>query len=241
MKPKQPTLHDAYLAEPTPEGLKAVVDEHRDFIDGTVTRMVGKVSPVVKTRSYLLAAEAIKKYDPSKKVPLRNWIAQGLQPIHRISKSATEIIGVPELLRREAAQLAKAREELRERLYRDPSQDELADHTGIPVRKQNRIAKGMFWTKSEGQFQQSLEAGGDDADDAAPAAFAKDDLAEIQDYVYHDLDDIDKQIFQYRLGYNGAEKLPNMEIARRLNLSAPAVTQRANRIQRRLEEAYSWR
>ena len=117
---KIPTTYDAYVAERTPANLKAVVDEHRSFIDGAVNNMVGKVSPVVKTRAYLLAAEAVKKYDPAHKVPLKNWIAQGIQPIHRVAKKATEIIGVPEALRREAAHLARSKAELQDRLMREP-------------------------------------------------------------------------------------------------------------------------
>lgn len=236
---KTPTAHDAYLAEQTPANLRAVIDEHRSFIDGTVNNMVGKVSPVVQTRAYLLAAEAVKKYDPSKKVPLRNWIAQGIQPIHRVAKKATEIIGVPEALRREAAHLAKSKAELQERLMRDPSPDELADHSGIPVKKQNRISKGALWVRAEGTAGTAGE--GEDGEDFSPAVSSKDPVVEIHDYVYSDLDDIDKVVFRHRLGYGGAERLPNQDIAKRLNLTPAAVTHRANRIQKLLEEAYTWR
>jgi len=240
MMPKPPTSHDAYLAAPTPANLKAVIDEHRTFIDGTVNNMVGKVSPVVKTRAYLLAAEAVKKYDPARKVPLKNWIAQGIQPIHRVAKRATEIIGVPEALRREAAHLARSKAELQDKLMRDPSPEELADHSGIPIKKQNRISKGSMWVRAEGTAGASGEEGEDGAD-FSPAVNAQDPTRELHDYVYHDLDDTDKVVFRHRLGYGGAEQLPNQDIARKLNLTPAAVTHRANRIQKLLEEAYSWR
>ena len=240
MKPVQST-YEAYIADKTPQNLRAVVEEHKSFINGAVRNMVGQVSPVIQTRAHLLAAEAVRKYDPTRKVPLKNWIAQGLMPIHRAARKSAEIIRVPEALKRESMWLSKSRAELAEKLMREPSPEELADHSGVPVAKQKRIAAGPLWVKSEGSAQAALDAGGDDADTSGLAVRGKDSLGEIQDYVYHDLDDIDKVVFRYRVGYGGAEKLPNMEIARRLNLSPAAVTHRANRLQRTLEEAYQWR
>jgi DNA-directed RNA polymerase specialized sigma subunit len=238
--PEDQDPYEIYKVKPTPQALKATVDHHKTYIDNTVFRMLGKQpSPVVRTRADLLAAESIRKYDPKSKVPLKNWIAQGLQGIHRISKNVTEIVSVPDQVRRDAANLARARAELKERLMRDPSEEELADHTGVSVKKQRRIGSGNMWTKSEGAFSAELEQGGDDADDNMPG-IAKDPMLEVHDYVYYDLDDIDKQIFQYRLGYRGTKVLPNQEIARRLNISPSAVTQRATRIQRRLEETSKW-
>jgi DNA-directed RNA polymerase specialized sigma subunit len=238
--PEDTDPYEIYKLKPTPQALKATVDHHKTYIDNTVFRMLGKQpSPVVRTRADLLAAEAIRKYDPQTKVPLKNWIAQGLQGIHRISKNVTEIVKVPDQVRRDAANLARARGELQEKLMREPSDEELADHTGVSVKKQRRIAQGSMWTKAEGAFTAELERGDEDADENMPG-IPKDPMAEVHDYVYHDLDDIDKQIFQYRLGYRGGKVLPNQEIARRLNITPSAVTQRAARIQRRLEETSKW-
>lgn len=235
------TTYDTYAAARTPGNLRAVVEEHRGFVNGVVRNMVGHVSPVIQTRAHLLAAEAVKRYDPARKVPLKSWIATGLMPIHRVAAKSSEIIRVPEALRRESMHLARSKAALAEKLLREPSPEELADHSGIPLAKQRRIASGPLWVKSEGSAQAAMDSGGDDADASGLAVGAKDDLAEIQDYVYHDLDDIDKMVFRYRSGYDGAEKLPNMEIAKRLNLSPSTVTYRANRLQKTLEEAYQWR
>jgi hypothetical protein len=59
------------------------------------------------------------------------------------------------------------------------------------------------------------------------------------DYVYHDLSDIDKIVFQHRTGYRGAPQLSNQEIARRLRLSPAAVTQRANRLQAKMNALHA--
>jgi len=59
-----------------------------------------------------------------------------------------------------------------------------------------------------------------------------------RDYVYHDLDEKNKVIFEHLLGYNGAPKIPKGDIATKLNISAPAVSQRINTITTRLSEFY---
>jgi DNA-directed RNA polymerase specialized sigma subunit len=231
--------YDTYAKNRTPENLRAVVDEHQSFIDGVLRNTIGTPSAVVKTRADLLAADAIKKWDPSRGVPLKNYIGQSLMPMHRIAKQVTEIIGVPEQVRREAAALARAREELREALMREPSIEELADHTGIPMKRQRRIARNPIWTKSEGSYAEALENGDDDAEDNLPGV-AVDPRKEVHDYVYSDLDDVDKQIMSHRIGYRGAPVLPNHIIAAKVNLSPGAVSQRATRIQDRIEETSKW-
>lgn len=237
---KEDTPFDIYKARPTPENLRAAVNEHKSHIDNVVFRMLGKqVSPVVRTRADLIAADAIKKYDPSTGVPLKHWISQNLQSINRVARAATDIISIPEQLRRDSSQLMRSRNELREKLMRDPSDEELADHSGIAVRKQRRIAKGSLWNRAEGSYTADLEQGDGEGDEVMPG-LAKDPMAEIHDYVYHDMDDIDKVIFQHRMGYRGAPVLPNQEIAKKLNMSSAAVTQRASRIQKRLEETSKW-
>lgn len=236
MTQRLPDTFVAYQQHPSPQGLRAIIDEHKKFIDGTVHNLIGQASPVIQTRAYLMAADSVRKYDPSKGVPLKNWIAQGLQGLRSLNRGITEVISVPEKLRRKAAIVARTRDELRESLNREPSYEELADATGVPVKHQQRMLRGALWSKAEGSLLANLEAGDDEASDNTPS-LKKDPQEEIRDYVYHDLDDVDKQIFRGRMGYGGDPIAPNQEIAAKLNLTPSAVSQRANRIQKRLEGA----
>ena len=58
------------------------------------------------------------------------------------------------------------------------------------------------------------------------------------DAVYHDLGEIDRVIMSYRTGFRGAPVLSNGDIAKRLKMTPGAVSQRANRIQGKLDEFY---
>lgn len=229
---KTPSLYDTYRQKPSPEGLRAVVDEHRNVIDGTVFRVLGRSpSQVVRDRADLLAAKAIRAYDPSTGVPLKHWIQQGLRPIDRVAREVTEPISVPEQARREYAHLRRAREELHERLGREPSDTEVGDHTGFSVRKQRRLEQAAFPT-AEG-FLAGMRTDDVDVDPAVSADTTVDDVVA---YVVHDLDPVDQQIYAGRTGSGGRQRSV-AELARALNISAAAVSQRATRIQKRIEQA----
>jgi DNA-directed RNA polymerase specialized sigma subunit len=225
---------ETYVKKPTPKGLQDVVKFHDPVIKSAVYRILGKEpSPVVYDRAKILAAQAVRSYNPSMGVPLKHWIQQGLRPIDRVSRDVHEPISIPEQLRRESAALHQARVELIERLGREPSQDELADHTGINPRKQRRISRAAM-PIAEGHY---MDLRGEDDDlDFDPETAPKDDIDELVSYVYHDLDPVDQQIYASRTGYLGAQVRSIAELARALNISSAAVSQRATRIQNRLEK-----
>lgn len=231
-------------AQPTipshPQSLYEMVKQYDPLIATMVQRYTGSTpSPTVMQRARILAAQAIKSYQPSSKVPIQNWISHNLIKIKNVQKAMSDIISVPESLRREAAALQKAEEELRSKLNREPSYEELADYTGIPVKKQKRLRRGVF-TVSESAFS----AVDDDTDEDSDAGFlgvSKRDLHnDALTYIYHDSDDIDKIILQHRFGYRNAPILQSQEIAKKVNLSPAAVTKRVNRLTNRYNEVISW-
>ena len=56
------------------------------------------------------------------------------------------------------------------------------------------------------------------------------------EFVYNDLNEVDKAIMEYTLGLHGIKQLPTTEIAKKLNISPGAVSQRAQRIQAKLNQ-----
>lgn len=219
-----------------PEDLLRVVDQYKTTIDRAASAIVGgTVNPIVARRAQLLAAEAIKGYDPSRKVPLKYHIQSQLSPLRRYHRKVTESVPTPERLRREAAFLHRAKEELWDELDREPSHEELADRTGISVLKQRKLLGRQRVSKWEGELTNAA-GGDDDAADFSPAVSFVDPGQEVEDYVYFDLDDEDKLIYRSRTGYRGSPVLSNAEVARALKISPGAVSQRAAKIQRRIQE-----
>jgi DNA-directed RNA polymerase specialized sigma subunit len=126
-------------------------------------------------------------------------------------------------------QLAGVKAGLESELGREPTIDELADRTGISPARIEKINKyrnvqsesSMLTEKGDTLFERK-----------------KDPHKIWAEYVYHDLDPVDKKIYEWSTGYGGNETYKKGEIARRLNMSAPAVSQRINKIIAKLEEGY---
>ena len=56
------------------------------------------------------------------------------------------------------------------------------------------------------------------------------------EYVHHDAAPIDQKILEWKTGFNGKAIIPTLEIARRLKISPSAVSQRAARLAKRMNE-----
>lgn len=185
-----------------------------------------------------MAAEAVHSFDPSKGAKLSSHIYGQLQPLRRVAPTIADPMPKPERLAIEAHHLEKARTELADTLGRPPSLSELSSYTKIAPKKLVKLQRRNRATVAEGQFDPQGES---EEDDFMPGVKRQSPEAIWAEYVYHDLGDVDKVIFEHRTGYGGAEKLPNQEIARRLRISAPSVTERANKIQARLDQIYGQR
>ena len=60
------------------------------------------------------------------------------------------------------------------------------------------------------------------------------------DLTYAQQSPVDKKIMEWSLGLHGQEKLSKSMIAKKLNISVAAVTQRATKIAKQLEEGYNY-
>lgn len=223
----QDKAYEFYKRKPTRGNRLKLVQLYQREIDNAVNGMVGgQASRVVRRRAYVLAAQAVKTYDPSMGVPLKNHILVNLQPLHRMARQIHEPISIPERHRRYRALLDQAREELWAKYDREPTDEELADHTGLSVRQQKRVSdleRGMF---SESSFAQ---AGQTDEGPGEMPGKAVDPMKEWEDYVYHDLDPIDKKIYDARIKGTGTG-----DLATKLNVTPGAVSQRLAKIENRI-------
>ncbi len=222
-----------WTSQQTPQNLHAVMQHLQPTVDKAIHAYAPDASPVLKDRARLMASDAVKSFDPTKGASLQTHVYRQLQSLQRQAQQIQSPMPMPDRLRQSRGAIYQAVEQVKNQLGREPSDEEIAEISKMPVahvvKARQRIRQGIPLSVLEDD---------DDDNDNAPDMVAhqvrpEDDWAEA---VYHDLGDIDRVIFQHRTGYRGAEQLPNQEIARRLRMSAPAVTQRAQRIQARLDE-----
>lgn len=207
-------------------------------IDTAVTSYAGaNPGPTIKSRAKLMALKALETYDPQRGNVKTHLLSQ-LQSLRRMSAQEQNIIHIPEQVGLDFQRLSESENELRDRLGRDPTDDELADHTMLSPRRIRKIrsfrqplAEGT--TTTENDYE-------NDSDGVASTIPGADRGHEAwMNFVYDDLSPTDKLIMDLTLGRNGRRRTSTQDIAKRLNITPGAVSQRAAKIQGMLDKRYT--
>lgn len=222
--------YEAWQTNQTPAGnatfLKAI-----DPIVQKGLKMYADQNPLASSRARLVALDAARKYDP-KRSRLQSHMLNQMQSLRRINRQQQEVLRVPERILLERNRLQEYEQELADEYGREPSDAELADRLGVSLRRLAKIRKyqpGM----STGQLSAADPEQGMPGVKIPGQQEAEDYWAEI---VYMDLAPLDQKVMELSLGMNGHPKLSNKEIAKRLNRSPGAITQRKMKIQKLLDQ-----
>jgi DNA-directed RNA polymerase specialized sigma subunit len=227
-------LHKQWLQKPTPALNSQLLQKVQPTIDTALSSYVG-VNPTsaMRTRAKLMALKALHNFDPTRGNVKTHLLSQ-MQSLRRLAAQEQNIISIPEQIGLDFQKLTEAENALRDRLSRDPSDDELADSTGLSTR---RIGKIRAFHKPIAEGMTVIETSDDYADSGGVASKIPGQMSEQDawmDFVYGDLDPINKLIMDMALGRNGRKKSSTQEIARKLNITPGAVSQRAAKIQQML-------
>jgi len=234
LEPDYVTPFRAWQAADNPTTSGMLLKAINPVIDQGVSVYGGKnANPMMRSRARKIALDAARKYDPTQ-ASLKTHLMNHLQGLRRYGAQQVQVLNVPEQVALDQGHLVEAATELRDRLGRDPNDDELADHTGV---SRKRIAYVRKYKPGFAESQIAAMGTNTGEDDAADPAVQRADpvLAQIR-FLYDDFDPVDKVIVEYGYGLDGAPKLGISDIAGRLGITPGAVSQRAARIQRRLDQ-----
>lgn len=223
-------LYDAWKLAPGPKTLEPILDNLAPTIDNGLSSFAPGSEDVLKTRAKILAAHAVETYNPKMGTKLNTHVYNSLQKLFREKSARENIVHVPENVILEKGIIDKANKDFESNYGRQPAMSELADKTGLSMQRLGKIGKYRD-TAVESQF---LSEKGDTL-----FSTGEDPNRMWLSYVYHDLDPIDKKVFEWSTGYGGTEKIPKKEIAARLRITAPAVSSRINKMVKKLEEGYA--
>jgi DNA-directed RNA polymerase specialized sigma subunit len=216
--------------EGTPEAKGELLRRLAPVLNAAIRTYAGDASPAIQGRAKLLALEAVGRYDP-KRGPLRSHLMSHLRGLYRHAARQSQVIKLPERAALALGKLKAAENELEDSLGRPPSTAELADHTGLSP---ERIARVRLARPGLTEGQTTIET--DEGESAiSPAVRSRAGIEAWQNFVYHDLHPHDQLIMEHSLGLHGAPVLPKNRIAGKLGISPAAVTQRAKKIQDRLD------
>lgn len=216
--------YSTWKADPSPENANTMLKAIKPAIDRGIRAHVGtKISPATRSHARRLALSAVRSYDPLKS-QLTTHVINSLQGLKRVVRRQGQILSVPERVELDRRRVATAHTELLDKLGREPSDQEMSDYTRLSLRRLERIqqyrppvAEGRMLTVR------------DEAEGYMPAVKGPESDAWLE-LVYNELNPVDQNILDWTLGRKG-RVLSNQEIARRLNLTPGAVSQRKARIQ----------
>ncbi len=226
--------YESWKAEPSPANAGKVLKALDPVIKSALRTYAGggQASPTIRSRAKMIVLDSLPRYDPAK-AKLRTHLMVNLQSLRRSSAEENQIVAVPERVRLDQHRLYTASNELADQLGREPSDAELAAHTGLSIKRLGHIRKAKTGY-SEGQTQGALNADGEGSSLAAPAVSSGDNSVWL-DFIYGDLQPTDQFIMERTLGLNGHRPMLKGDIAKKLGISAGAVSQRAARIQKMID------
>lgn len=214
-------LDDAYKdyrQHPGKPSLGRVVKELEPTINQVASSIDAGNDPLIKAQGRLLAAQAVQKYDPDRGAALPTFVYHQLQPLRRFKRQMSGPVRVADRTQIDAWHLSQAEKQFYDEKGREPDAAELADTTGWPLKKIEKVRLATRAIPTEGAIQDMFS--GVDLD------FSEEAL----DYVYSDADHVDRKILEHSTGYAGAPLLSRVELGRLIALSPGQVSKRAKRL-----------
>lgn len=221
--------YDTWKKEPTPANLYAVTKSLKPTIDAVLASMGGTGSPDVATRARVVAAQAVQSYDPSYGASLNTWVSHRLRQLTRQIRKSNNIIAVPEGVQLDGLALNRAEQQFIDENNREPTVNELADITGLSVKRIADVRTKLRPVTTEGVFT-------DEEGNVGLQGSVPDYDQEAVEYVYNDSDLLDRQVLEMTLGYGGHEVLSNDTIMQKLKLTPVQLSRRKSRLTMRIQD-----
>jgi DNA-directed RNA polymerase specialized sigma subunit len=233
-KPTLDSMHADWVRTQDIQHMHQMLDTLSPDIDKAIYAYSGlNAGPAVKTRAKLLAAKAIKSYQPSSGSSLKSWVYTQLQPLTRYSRELAPA-PIPERAYQQLSSLKKMEADFYENKGRVPSDAELADLTSMSMRQINKI-RGMdkkVFSESATPFSGDNSASSQEITATQNTGFQKD----VLDTMYSSFTPQEQVIVEHKLGYNGKKILSNNDIAKKLKVSPGRVSQMTTNIAAQLDE-----
>lgn len=212
------------------DSLYEVTKSLRPTIDSVVASLGGTGNPQIAAKARVVAAKAIQSYDPAAGATLPTWVSQQLRQLTRDIRKSNNLVHVPDGVQLDAYALYRAEREFEDEHGREPTVEELADISHIPVKRIKDVRTKMRPIVSD--------AGTEAEDGASLLSMDNSDYTQdALDYVYNESDRNDKKLLEYTVGYGGASVLDAKQIMEKLKLTPVQLSRRKARLSMRINEA----
>lgn len=217
------TPYTVWKADPTTDNLAAVLDSLRPTIAAAVASYGGAGNPQIMSKARVVAAKAIKSYNPAAGTGLPTWVSNQLRQLTRDIRKSGNDLSVAEGIQLDGYRLFQAENEFQDEHGREPTLTELADMTHLSPRRIKNIRQKL---KAVVMDTAATSETGDQLAATIETDFTKDAL----DYIYHEADTTDKKLLEYMTGYGGEDILDNKAIMAKLKLTPVQLSRRKARL-----------
>jgi DNA-directed RNA polymerase specialized sigma subunit len=203
-----------------------LIKDNKKLIDLEASRYASNLPLItVQLEAYKLAREAARTYDASSGFKFSTHLVNNLKKLSRLSTKYGAVIRSPENTQFGVNKVQKIEKDLEHTLGRAPTLEELAHHSGFSMKiTQNMLSSRKAVTGLSSMFE-------------APELFNSSNDEWVQ-FVYHDLGDKDKLIFEHKTGFGGKPLLDNTALAKKLNLSTSTLNNRLKLINSTLSKGW---
>jgi DNA-directed RNA polymerase specialized sigma subunit len=228
---KEPqALFQTWKRRPGPETLTPLLTSLQPVIDKSLKTYGYEGDPLMQTTAQLHAIKVLGNYQPERGARLETFMTNEMRRLQRLGAQQSQVIPIPERVALDYKDIQQAEAKLKSELGRDPTISELADTTGLSVKRIGSVRKRHVPVRMEGMFQTEEGYG------SAPGTQRLDTEQLWIEAVYGDLGPVDQKIVDWSLGWHGEPKMEKTDMARRLGISIAAISQRAKKIADRLQE-----
>lgn len=226
---KKETPYSVWQADPSVDNLAGVLESLRPTIASSLASMGAAGNPHVMAKARVVAAKAIKSYNPEAGASLPTWVSNQLRQLTRDIRKSNNSLSVAEGVQLDGYRLYQAETEFEDENGREPTVEELADKTHLSVKRIKAIRKKLKAVVTDGTV--TSEAG-----DSMVATQNTDYTQDALEYVYADSDTTDKKLLEYMTGFGGEDKLDNKAIMEKLKLTPVQLTRRKARLSMRINK-----
>lgn len=228
----------AWKKNPSLTNTGALVKAVRPVIDKGIRSYGGggqRPSPIIRSKAKQIVMDSLERYDP-KQAKLQTHLMEQLKGLYRYAGQQQNILSVPERVMLDRQHLDESTKELQDWLGREPSDKELADKTGLSMKRlkyvrqlQNPLSEGTYASRNEQNEYAPL----------LPAVEQQNEDAWVN-FVYHSLAEVKNSslptVMEYTLGLHGKPKLSTAALAQKLNVSSGRVAQLRAQVQEKLDQ-----
>ncbi len=216
-----PDEYKSWQKDPSPENYSAIIK----YLEPTISSGVKSFgTPDMRVRSRIVVDKALRSFDPVKGASLKSHIFNNMKGLQRTRAERQNSVHVPENVRLNKMHISSFEKEYHDKHGIVPSDQTIADKLKISQKAVRKTRLG-----NEGSILRNEK--GDSA-----IKHQRTPVDVWTDYVYYDVDDVNKKIMEWAMGYNATPIISKSQIARNLNITPAAVSSRIATISRKMEK-----